>query len=60
MDQVNYIAYMNDQHKYMFDSENLLNTIRKSPFSSVRLREFDDAIDMLSRDFESIYASAIK
>lgn len=60
MDQVNYIAYMNQQHKYMFDRENLINTLKKAPFKKVILREFDEAIDLESRDFESIYASAIK
>lgn len=60
MDQVNYIAYMDGQHKYMFDSENLVNTLRQAPFSNVRLREFDETMDLKSRKFESIYASAFK
>jgi predicted SAM-dependent methyltransferase len=60
IDQVNYIAYMDQQHKYMFDSENLVNTLKKAPFRKVVLREFDEGLDLKSRDFESIYASAIK
>jgi predicted SAM-dependent methyltransferase len=60
IDQVNYIAYMDGQHKYMFDDENLLNILRKAPFSQVYLRDFDIAIDLKSRDFESVYAKAIK
>lgn len=60
LDQVNYIAYMNQLHKYMFDEENLVNTLKKAPFSSVGLREFDECLDLKSRDFESIYALAIK
>ena len=60
IDQVNYIAYMDQQHKYMFDSENLINTLKKAPFRKVVLREFDEGLDLKSRDFESIYASAIK
>ncbi len=60
MDQVNYIAYMDGQHHYLFDQENLINTIKASPFKSVALRKFDADIDLESRDYESIYASAIK
>ncbi|RDD29677.1 hypothetical protein CR161_02565 [Prosthecochloris sp. ZM] len=60
MDQVNYIAYMGGQHKYMFDEVNLVNTIKKAPFQAVRLRDFDESIDLLSRDYESVYASAVK
>lgn len=60
LDQVNYIAYMDGEHHYMFDEENLINTIKKAPFSTVILRHFDPEIDMQSRDFESIYASAVK
>jgi ubiquinone/menaquinone biosynthesis C-methylase UbiE len=60
IDQVNYIAYMDKQHNYMFDSENLVNTLKKVPFSEVRLRQFDEMLDLKSRDLESIYASAIK
>jgi len=59
LDQVNYIAFMNQLHKYMFDEENLVNTLKKT-FVSVELRGFDDCIDLKSRDFESIYAVAIK
>ena len=60
IDQVNYIAYMDGQHHYLFDEENLINTIKTSPFKSVALRKFDIDIDLQSRDYESIYASAIK
>jgi ribosome modulation factor len=44
----------------MFDAENLVNTLKKAPFNRVTLRGFDSGIDLKSRDFESIYASAIK
>jgi len=60
IDQVNYIAYMGQQHHYMFDRENLVNTLRKAPFDHIRLREFDSKLDDEARDFESIYASAFK
>lgn len=60
LDQVNYIAYMGGHHRYMFDEENLLNTMTKAPFSSVVIRDYDAEIDIQARDFVSIYASAIK
>ena len=60
IDQLNYIAYMRDQHKYMFDEENLINTLRQAGFSDVKLREFDHQLDLKERDSESIYALAIK
>lgn len=60
MDQINYMAYMLGEHKYMFDEENLINTLIKAKFSNARLRNFDKSIDLMSRDFESIYALAIK
>lgn len=60
LDQVNYIAYMNQLHKYMFDEENLVNTLKKIPFSSVQPRGFDQSLDLEARDYESIYAIAIK
>ncbi|MGF1561611.1 MAG: methyltransferase domain-containing protein [Geminicoccaceae bacterium] len=60
IDQVNYIAYMCGRHRYMFDEENLINTIRKAGFGNVKLRAFDPALDLARRDFESIYALAVK
>ena len=44
----------------MFDEENLVNTLKKAGFSDVKLRVFDESIDLLERDNESIYALAIK
>jgi predicted SAM-dependent methyltransferase len=60
LDQVNYIAYMDGQHAYLFDEENLVNTIKKGGFSNVKIRGFDASTDLLERDHESIYAYAIK
>ena len=60
IDQINYIAYMKDEHKYMFDEENLVNTLKKAGFSDVKLRVFDESLDLMERDHESIYALAIK
>ena len=60
IDQLNYIAYMKDQHKYLFDQENLVNTLKKAGFLNVKLRAFDKTIDTLERDYESIYAQGSK
>jgi predicted SAM-dependent methyltransferase len=60
IDQLNYVAYMNDQHKYMFDEESLINTLKKSGFAEAKLREFDKDLDILARDVGSIYAIANK
>lgn len=60
IDQINYIAYMDQLHKIMFDEENLVNILRKAPFSSVELRDFDGLLDLEGRKYESVYALAIK
>ncbi len=60
IDQINYVAYMDQEHKYLFDKENLINTLKKISFASVDLRNFDENLDDKIRDSESIYAIAIK
>jgi predicted SAM-dependent methyltransferase len=60
IDQLNYIAYMGGEHKYLFDEENLLKTLLKSGFSSAASRKFDPDLDLKSRELESIYAVAHK
>jgi predicted SAM-dependent methyltransferase len=59
IDYVNYMAYM-DAHRHMFDEENLVAVLKAAGFSEVKLRSFDPTIDMKEREFESIYAVAIK
>lgn len=60
IDYINYIAYMDGHHKYMFDEDNLIYILKSHGFKNVKLRDFDITIDMLDRDFESIYAIANK
>lgn len=60
LDQVNYIAYMGGAHNYLFDSENLRNTLRLADFSKVKSRTFDPRIDLDARQVDSIYAVAEK
>lgn len=60
LDQVNYIAYMDDGHYYLFDKENLVNTLKKGGFVNAKLREFDPTLDSQKFDHLSIYAIAVK
>lgn len=60
MDQINYEAYMAGEHCYMFDKENLINTLKKGGFNNANLRDFDSLLDLKARDYESIYAIAYK
>jgi predicted SAM-dependent methyltransferase len=60
MDILNYIAYMNGNHRYMFDNENLIRILSSMGFISVRIRDFDPTVDMEARKDESIYAMGIK
>lgn len=58
MDFINYVAYMNGEHKYMFDEENLLQILTAKGFRNPRLRSLDPSLDMKERDLESLYAEA--
>jgi predicted SAM-dependent methyltransferase len=60
LDYVNYVAYMDGQHKYMFDEENLVCVLRQKGFNHVRLRDFDKSLDREARDHESLYAEGYK
>ena len=60
LDQINYIAYMDGHHKYLFDEENLINTLLTAGFKFAQLRNFDSNLDSKGRDYESIYALAKK
>jgi predicted SAM-dependent methyltransferase len=60
IDYVNYTAYMDGDHQYMFDEENLLAVLSKAGFRNARPREFDPTLDREERDYESIYALAEK
>lgn len=60
IDFVNYIFYMDGQHRHMFDSENLLSVLSEAEFSQVHLRDFDLLLDQKPRQYESIYAECVK
>ena len=60
IDYVNYVAYMDGEHKYMFDEDNIVVILRNVGFRNVRIRAFDPDIDLEQRRFQSIYAEAVK
>jgi len=60
LDLLNFIAYMNGTHKYLFDDENLLNVLRAADFRNVQLSSFDPKIDDPVRQHESLYAHCYK
>jgi SAM-dependent methyltransferase len=60
IDWINYIAYSNQEHQYLFDEENLLAHLRNCGFNNAHLRQFDPCIDLESGRHSSLYAEAIK
>jgi predicted SAM-dependent methyltransferase len=60
IDAVNYVAYMNGEHKYLFDIENLLHLLNLAGLTDVKERTLDPMVDRPERDYESIYAIGIK
>lgn len=60
IDYLNYMAYMDGHHRYMFDEENIIAILGKAGFRNPRLRAFDAELDMPQRDFQSIYVQAEK
>lgn len=60
IDYVNYMAYMDGHHQYMFDEENIVVILGKVGFKHVMLRDFDKTLDLEVRDFQSIYVKAEK
>jgi predicted SAM-dependent methyltransferase len=60
MDLLNYIFYMDNQHRFMFDAENLSHHCREAGFESCEPRAFDPTIDSAGRDYESLYMQCHK
>lgn len=59
IDYVNWLVYMDGQHRFMFDETNLIRVLEDAGFTA-KLREFDPAIDRLERRVYSLYAIATK
>ncbi|GCL34209.1 glycosyl transferase group 1 [Planktothrix agardhii CCAP 1459/11A] len=60
IDFINYIAYMDGHHRFLFDEENLPKIITNAGFENVRLRSFESGLDLEARKHESIYAEGKK
>lgn len=60
IDVVNYIFYMDGQHRFMFDELNITDLLTRTGFANVSLRDFSAALDQESRRYESLYAVATK
>lgn len=60
IDYVNYMAYMNGNHKMMFDEKNLPKILESVGFRNVKKRDFDPQVDLEKRDYESLYFIAMK
>ncbi len=60
MDILNYIFYMDNHHRFMFDNENLVHHCREAGFVNCAERFFDPSIDSIERDYESLYLVCFK
>jgi len=60
IDWINYIAYSNAEHKYMFDINNLLAHLKIAGFMDVVPRNFDPELDKYKGRNASIYAIGYK
>jgi predicted SAM-dependent methyltransferase len=60
MDALNYVAYMDGHHRYLFDPENLQRVLTVAGFNDVRMRHFEPGLDAESRHHESIYVQGTK
>ena len=60
IDWLNYIAYSNGEHRYMFDQNNLISHLYKAGFSLAKIRPYDTMLDQKAKNNESIYAHAVK
>lgn len=60
IDALNYVAYMDGHHRYLFDPENLRHVLTVAGFRDVRIRDFEPDLDAESRDHESIYVRGTK
>jgi predicted SAM-dependent methyltransferase len=57
---LNYIAYMDGKHKYMFDVLELIEMLKFIGFSDVKKRPFDNELDLKVREWESLHILASK
>jgi predicted SAM-dependent methyltransferase len=60
IDYLNYIFYMDEEHKYMFDEKNIIELFLKIGFKEAKIRDFEEDLDKPERKSTSLYAMAIK
>lgn len=60
MDVLNYLFYMNGEHKHMFDQESLIYHLSCAGFINCKPREFDPKLDSLARHHTSLYVECRK
>jgi len=60
MHRINYLFRQFGEHKYAYDEETLLWTLRRAGFAKVSRRPFDPATDTERRRTHTMYASGIK
>jgi predicted SAM-dependent methyltransferase len=60
IDFINYFAYLDGHHQFLFDEENLPLIIASIGFKEVKLRPFREGLDMKARDHETIYVEGFK
>jgi len=60
IDYLNYVFYMDEQHKYMFDEKNIIELFLRIGFKEAKIRDFEEDLDNPDRKSTSLYAMAIK
>jgi predicted SAM-dependent methyltransferase len=60
IDQVNYIAYMGQEHKFLFDLVNLSSLLEKHNFGEIRSSQYCSTQDDIDRSVDSIYLNCTK
>jgi predicted SAM-dependent methyltransferase len=60
IDVINYMAYMDGNHRMMYDEENLAKILQSTGFKNVALRQFEAGLDLPERLHESLYLKCSK
>lgn len=60
MDELNWLIYMGDTHRHMFDEPSLRMRLEEAGFAAVQARAPDPAIDDPARAHQTLYLQALK
>ncbi len=58
MEQINYMFRQDGEHRFIYDEETLLGSIRRAGFVEARRRAFDPQLDTVSRAWGTLYVEA--